>query len=482
MNETGSPPDQPTHHDRGSAADVGKGRPTAADSARAPGTGGKAADHLPQGADAQRAHQTAESDRLRQAYLASQRTGEAGSHGAQAHGGGTPAGRHDTAVPTARGHDGSAASTRSPDVSRAQQIRQNVRDAAGINVDVHAQPHATAPDVRAEKGVTGADVQSAHLGPTSALRDTAGYVRGEALTTLLSKETHHAIDKQWQAVFRDMANKGRTEITVRELYQHVAEAISKGPKDLTHKERATLEGMLHRELYGERGRGGLELQPGDKVRLPYAKGPMGSGPADKHPHAAPAQGQRIEQKGPALNERGEVIGSKAEGATARMEARERAGAVRDGVGQPATGEITRPEPARPATTGPGEAKAVHDVPSPPPTDRLAAEPGLGGRVLRGLGVAGELVGHVFDAAQMYFEGREVLARERPELLPEGIKVQLTMPRSRLEPTFAVPSGYSVEKTQGRVIYRDETGHEVPRDEAIKNSEGNKEDRDRRHTA
>ena len=392
-----------------------------------------------------------------------------------------------------------------------REVRQAVRDfeATGIHVDVEVHEHRVAPAVRAEKGVSGADVQSGHLGPTSALRDTAGYVRGEALTTLLSKDTHQAFDNHWKAAFNSLAASGRTEMTVQELYSHVAEAIRSLPDEtqkklkpvITAREKGTLEFLLHHELYSEPQAGqagglsvgGLGLKPDDKVRMPYAKEPMGSGPADKHA-VQPNPGPRIEPTGPTLNERGEVVGSKADGATAKMEAREAARSTAE-TGQPETMEL-RSEPSRPPVAEPRDVQAP-PVPEYPPApvaadsptavphgvpDRLAGAVGLASRVLSGLGAAAELVGNFFDAAQMYVEAREIVVRERPDLLPEGKRVPLTMLKGPLTPMFEVPSGYSVEKTDGRVIYRDEKGHEVPRDEAIKNSEGNREDRDRMHTA
>jgi hypothetical protein len=173
---------------------------------------------------------------------------------------------------------------------------------------------------------------------------------------------------------------------------------------------------------------------------------------------------RTQPKGPPVNERGEVTGSKAEGATAKMEqaeAKAAAAATAKGAANVETTSLPKGETLNRAAKGAIDAadKLLHGA------SRLAGA-----------------VGHLFNAREAALEIREVMARETPQLLPEGSKVPLTMSPDNYRPAFNEPSGYTVEKTDGQVIYRDAAGTQVSRDEAIKNSTGTVEDRDRRNQA
>ena len=345
--------------------------------------------------------------------------------------------------------------------SKAEAAKNAVADAnkAGVKVDIGAQPHKNAPEVRAAKGVTGKEVNSAHVAPSSALRDTTGYVRGDAVTVALSRDTHRAMDAQWQKACRDMAAAGRKDMTVRELYNEVSKAI-RNTDGLTTQQKGTLESMLHQELYGTMG-----LKPDDAVRLPY--GPSGgkgtAGGNDPGPPDPKAGQPRTEPKGDPVNERGEVIGSKADGATAKLEKQEAKAAAAAAKGGP-HGEA----PRLPKGEG-GLGKTIG---------------GAADAILHGLGKIGGVIGAALDAKQAYDEGKEYLAREKPELLKEGEQVPLTMNPNNYSPEFHVPSGYTVEKTKGEVIYRNEEGKPVSRDEALRNSTGGREERDeaRRNTS
>jgi hypothetical protein len=131
------------------------------------------------------------------------------------------------------------------------------------------------------------------------------------------------MDNQWKSAFRDMAAQGRTDLTVRELYKEVATAIN-NTSDLTVRQRRTLQFMLHRALYGE-----LRLKPDERVLLPYAETNQGSKSIATHvPDSPKVTSPRTEPKGPPVNARGEVIGSKAEGATAKLERAEKIAAAK----------------------------------------------------------------------------------------------------------------------------------------------------------
>ncbi|MFL6136601.1 MAG: hypothetical protein ACJ74O_02240 [Frankiaceae bacterium] len=361
--------------------------------------------------------------------------------------GGTGKSAGNEAKPTASADGAKGTGGEAKPLSNADAVEDAKR--AGVKVDIEAQQHKHAPEVRAAKGVTGKEVNSAHVAPTSALRDTQGYVRGDAVTATLSRDTHRAMDNQWKAACRDMVAAGRKDMTVRELYNEVSKAI-RNTEGLTAQQKGTLESMLHKELYGSMG-----LKPDDTVRLPYS-GSGGKGGADgdaPKPADPKATEPRTEPKGPAVNERGEVIGSKAEGATAKMERAEAAAAKGGPHGE---------APKLPKGEG-GLGKAIG---------------GAADKILHGLGKIGGIFGAALDAKQAYDEGKEIVAREKPEMLKEGDKVPLTMNPNRYSPEFHVESGYSVEKTNGQVIYRDDHGNQVTRDRAINGSTGNKEDRDR----
>ncbi|MFJ5302592.1 hypothetical protein [Streptomyces sp. NPDC088350] len=133
--------------------------------------------------------------------------------------------------------------------------------------DLAVQRHADASDIRGAYGVSGGQVQSAHLGPTSFLRDVTGYSRGNAPTTLLPAFVHAAFDQHWKnwAIARRRA--GDTEVTVEALYAQMLVAVDRIPL-LTQETRDTIAWAIHRELFYDLG-----LAPGDLLTLPYPNVP-----------------------------------------------------------------------------------------------------------------------------------------------------------------------------------------------------------------
>lgn len=128
--------------------------------------------------------------------------------------------------------------------------------------DLAVQSHASAPAVRKALGLTG-KTQSAHIGPTSALRDLPGYNRGRALTTLLPEEVHAALDQRWKDWAVALRRQGRTDVTVRELYGAMSEAIQKTP-GMPGRMKQAFDWKLQDELFRH-----LELTWDDLVALPY---------------------------------------------------------------------------------------------------------------------------------------------------------------------------------------------------------------------
>ena len=129
--------------------------------------------------------------------------------------------------------------------------------------DVALQSHGAASAVRGQYGVSGADMQSAHLGPTSYLRSVHGYSRSGAQTTLLDSDVHTALDNYWKSWSIQQRQAGRTDVSVEELYKVMLDAIDHTP-GLAQLVKNTLSWRLQLELFQE-----LSLKPGAKIQLPY---------------------------------------------------------------------------------------------------------------------------------------------------------------------------------------------------------------------
>ncbi len=129
-------------------------------------------------------------------------------------------------------------------------------------------------------------------------------------------------------------------------------------------------------------------------------------------------------------------------------------------------------------TSPSSGKA--DVPKTPDKPKISGkpEPGGIGKALKGLGKALEVAGKAAkvggalgNAANFSGDAIQSIAKYKPELLPEGAKVELNREVEGVE-VMSRPSGYTVEKTNGQVIYRDSNGTQVDRDEAMRATESN----------
>ncbi|HET8635859.1 MAG TPA: DUF4157 domain-containing protein [Acidobacteriaceae bacterium] len=139
-------------------------------------------------------------------------------------------------------------------------------------VPLAVQSHGSAPTVRSELGVTGAEAQSAHIGPTSALEGAKGYSRGKASTTLLDPLRHAAFDNYWKDWAMDLRRQGRTTCTAEELYNVMLDAIQQIPvtPQLT---KDALAFRLELELFRDLG-----LKPDSVLDLPYPNiGPASAG-------------------------------------------------------------------------------------------------------------------------------------------------------------------------------------------------------------
>jgi hypothetical protein len=159
--------------------------------------------------------------------------------------------------------------------SQTQSVRGAVADAqaAGFvgpggtpgSVDAAFQSHGSAPTVRSELGVSGSQAQSAHVGPTSALRDVLGYTRSGADTMMLDPKTHAAFDNHWKTWAKSMRRQGHATCTVGELYNVMLEAIDQIPDtNMSPRTKNALSWRLQLELSKDLG-----LQPNASISLPY---------------------------------------------------------------------------------------------------------------------------------------------------------------------------------------------------------------------
>jgi hypothetical protein len=130
-------------------------------------------------------------------------------------------------------------------------------------VDLATQSHSSAPSVRGALDMTGADAQSAHVGPTSGLRGAPGYSRSGAATVLMEPEMHRSFDVHWQQWAMALRRAGRVDVSVAELYAEMLAAIEQIP-GMAQTARNALAWRLQLELFSELG-----LQPTDRVALPY---------------------------------------------------------------------------------------------------------------------------------------------------------------------------------------------------------------------
>jgi len=151
--------------------------------------------------------------------------------------------------------------------ARAEQGGLTGPRGAPGTVDLATQPHGNASAIRGQYGVSGTDVQSAHVGPTSFLRDVPGYSRSGAETVLLDRATHAALDQHWKSWAIAQRQAGRVAVPVSELYSVMLDAIEQTP-GLAQRTKNALAWRLQLELFRD-----LNLSPATTVELPYSNVP-----------------------------------------------------------------------------------------------------------------------------------------------------------------------------------------------------------------
>ena len=133
----------------------------------------------------------------------------------------------------------------------------------GSKIPLAVEPHGKATAIRTELGKTGSDLQSAHIGPTSVLKEAEGYSRRLADTILLDPATHRAFDSLWKDWAQGLRRAGRTDCSVQELHNVMVRAIEAAP-NLSQATKDAMIWKLGHELYSQLG-----LRPTDRLVLPY---------------------------------------------------------------------------------------------------------------------------------------------------------------------------------------------------------------------
>ncbi len=107
-------------------------------------------------------------------------------------------------------------------------------------------------------------VQSAHGFQQSLGRSLPGYDPDHALTRLMQRSEHTAMDQFWKDSFKAMRDAGRTKITAQEAFGITAELICRSAS-LSNGEKTSLILRLRDEMFLE-----LELRREQILELPYA--------------------------------------------------------------------------------------------------------------------------------------------------------------------------------------------------------------------
>ena len=131
-----------------------------------------------------------------------------------------------------------------------------------LKVDLAVQPHKVASETRGAYGVSGKDVQSAHPGPSSVLKNVPGYSREGALTILMPKAIHKQFDDYWKAYSIAQRQKGITQVKVDTFLGVMDKAVEQTP-NLSQKTKNAISSLIFQEFIQ------LGLKPDDLINLPY---------------------------------------------------------------------------------------------------------------------------------------------------------------------------------------------------------------------
>ena len=114
----------------------------------------------------------------------------------------------------------------------------------------------------------------------------------------------------------------------------------------------------------------------------------------------------------------------------------------------------------------GDAPKTGGPKAGPPKADLSKGPGQAGDVVGRLSRLGRVLGIIGNVFATKRDIERIIAEDKPGMLREGQRLPLDKPMFRGDPIMRVPSGYTVEKTGGKIIYRNSKGEEVSKDEAL----------------
>jgi hypothetical protein len=117
--------------------------------------------------------------------------------------------------------------------------------------------------VRTGFGVTGRELQSAHIGPTSILRRVVNYSRSAADTILMDPAAHATFDAHWKNWAQAQRRLGATQCTAGELFDVMLDAVGKIP-DLPQRTKNAIAWRMELEFFRDLG-----LSESTVLDLPY---------------------------------------------------------------------------------------------------------------------------------------------------------------------------------------------------------------------
>ena len=156
-------------------------------------------------------------------------------------------------------------------------IKEAMKDAQGFRkgdqpgeVNLEAQAHKDASDVREVRKVKGKDFQSAHGGASSWLNKriwrkgkliNIDYSRADAVSTLLPPDVHQSFDKLWKTFAIETRQGGLDRVPVSEMLRVMRQAV--GTSALAGAQQGSLMMIIESEISE------LGLALTDVIELPY---------------------------------------------------------------------------------------------------------------------------------------------------------------------------------------------------------------------
>lgn len=143
--------------------------------------------------------------------------------------------------------------------------------------------HGVASTIRDEFGVTGKQLESAHVLPNDVL-ETLGLSGDSGLAALAPKEVNSAIDRQWKAAWKRAKANGE-QLTVADVHDIVRRSFANAPDNVVNPQmKGTLQFALEYQIYSRMG-----LAPNDVVLsgTPRPAGPASTPVVEPGPSIGP---------------------------------------------------------------------------------------------------------------------------------------------------------------------------------------------------